>query len=115
MVLALDRAFAMLPGRYGPELIRVAETDPDDRVRAFSTRVLGKLKNVELADVFMRLLNDRSPFVRQNAAWALGELAPLPRGRETAGAAYGDLRRVEEGDPASDVRAAATMALKRLQ
>lgn len=114
-VLALDRAFAILPGRYGPQLVRLAETDPDERVRAFSTRVLGKLKNVELAEVFGRLLADRSPFVRQNAAWGLGELADLPSGRAAADVAFDELRRAQEGDPAADVRAAATMALKRLQ
>src|SRR4051812_16814929 len=26
-VLSLDRTFALLPGRYGPELVRMAETD----------------------------------------------------------------------------------------
>ena len=114
-VLALDRAFAILPGRYGPQLVILAETDPDERVRAFSTRVLGKLKNTELVSIFQHLAADRSPFVRQNAAWGLGELAALPNGKTAAMEAYDDLRRLEEGDPATDVRAAATNALKKLQ
>ena len=53
---------------------RERRKDANERVRAFSTRVLGKFKQVELAETFERLLEDGSPFVRQNAAWALGEL-----------------------------------------
>jgi hypothetical protein len=114
LVVTLDQVFSLLPGRYGPELLRLAETDPDERVRAFSTRVLGKMKNVELVDVFQRLLADKSEFVRQNAAWALGELAHRPGGREAALAALDELRQAQD-DPATAVRAAATNALKALQ
>jgi hypothetical protein len=114
LVVSLDGAFALLPGRYGPELVKLAEGDPDERVRAFSTRVLGKMKNVALVDDFRRLLEDKSPFVRQNAAWALGELALRPGGREAAEAAFDELRQAQD-DPATEVRAAATNALKALQ
>jgi hypothetical protein len=114
LVLSLDAAFALMPGRYGPELLKLAQDDPDERVRAFSTRVLGKMKNVALVDDFRRLLEDKSPFVRQNAAWALGELAHRPGGREAAEAAFDELRQAQD-DPAPDVRAAATNALKALQ
>ena len=31
LVLALDQAFSVLPGRYGPALVTLAETDPDER------------------------------------------------------------------------------------
>jgi HEAT repeats len=113
-VLALDGAFALLPARYGPALLRLAETDPDERVRAFSVRVLGKMKNLQLVDEFRRLLEDRSEFVRLNAAWALGEMAQRPGGREAAEAALDELHQAE-GDPATAVRAAATNALKALQ
>jgi hypothetical protein len=114
-VLPLDRAFSLLPGRYGPALVKLAETDPEDRVRAFSTRVLGKMRNAELVDTFQRLLGDKSPFVRQNAAWALGELAARPGGKEAAEAAFDELRQAQDSDPATDVRVAATNALKALQ
>jgi len=114
-VLALDRAFALLPGRYGPALLKMAETDADERVRAFSCRVLGKMRNVALVEDFQRLLGDKSPFVRQNAAWALGELAKSPGGKTAAGAAFDDLRQAEDSDPATEVRSAATNALKVLQ
>ncbi|HSZ83877.1 MAG TPA: HEAT repeat domain-containing protein [Polyangia bacterium] len=114
-VLTLDRAFAVYPGRYGPELMTLAQSDPDERIRAFSTRVLGKIKNPELTDVFGRLLDDKSPFVRQNAAWALGELADRPGGRDAAQAAVADLERVQDTDPALPVRTAAGEALKKLQ
>jgi HEAT repeat protein len=103
-----------LPARYGPALLRLAETDPDERVRAFSVRVLGKMKNLELVDDYRRLLEDKSPFVRGNAAWALGELARRPGGREAAEGALDELRQAAD-DPATDVRAAATNALKALQ
>jgi hypothetical protein len=114
IVLSLDQAFSMLPGRYGPALVKLAETDPDERVRAFSTRVLGKMKNVALVEDFRRLLADKSPFVRQNAAWALGALAGRPGGREAAEAALDELRQAQD-DPATEVRAAATNTLKALQ
>jgi hypothetical protein len=114
LVVSLDQVFSILPGRYGPELVRLADTDPDERVRAFSTRVLGKMKNLELVDVFQRLLADKSEFVRQNAAWALGELAHRPGGREAALAALDELRQAQD-DPATAVRAAATNALRALQ
>jgi hypothetical protein len=113
-VLALDGAFALLPARYGPPLLRLAETDPDERVRAFSVRVLGKMNNPALVDEYRRLLQDRSEFVRGNAAWALGEMAKRPGGREAAEAALDELQQAE-GDPATAVRAAATNALKALQ
>jgi hypothetical protein len=114
LVLSLDQAFSMLPGRYGPALVKLAETDQDERVRAFSTRVLGKMKNAALVEDFQRLLADKSPFVRQNAAWALGELTTRPGGREAAEAAFDELRQAQD-DPATEVRAAATNTLKALQ
>lgn len=114
-VMTMDRIFTQLPGRYGPQLERLAQDDTDERVRAFSTRVLGKTKNVALAGLYRRLLADKSPFVRQNAAWALGELLPLPQGRAAVESAAAELRQVESSDPAPDVRAAATNTLKKLQ
>jgi hypothetical protein len=114
-VVTLDRAFAENPNRFTPALVKSAEGDDNERVRAFSTRVLGKFKAADLADVFQRLLSDQSPYVRQNAAWALGELGARPGGREAAQGATAELRRVESHDPVKDVRAAASGALKRLQ
>jgi HEAT repeats len=114
-VMALDRAFAEMPARYGPSLIKSAQSDDSDRVRAFSTRVLGKLKTPELATLFAQLLDDKSPYVRQNAAWALGELGARPDGREAARRAVADLQRLGQRDAAKDVRVEANMALKRLQ
>jgi hypothetical protein len=113
-ILDLDQDFALEPAHYGPLLELSAGNDPDDRVRAFSTRVLGKYKNVAAANVFDRLLSDRSEFVRQNAAWALGELAARPTGREAANRSAGQLRQLQESDPSPDVRKAAADALKKL-
>jgi hypothetical protein len=114
-VTTLDRAFGDNPVRFGDALVKSAESDENERVRAFSTRVLGKMKVPELAEVFSKLLEDKSPYVRQNAAWALGELGTRPDGREAAQRAAAELRRLEQHDAAKDVRVAANTALKRLQ
>jgi hypothetical protein len=114
-VLALDRSFTGDPRRFAPALVKSAEEDQNERVRAFSTRVLGKLDAPALAELFQRLLDDKSPYVRQNAAWALGQLAGRTDGRQAAKPALAELRRVEVEDPAPDVRAAASHALDNLQ
>ena len=95
-------------GMMEDRLAKSAEKDDNERVRAFSTRVLGKLKNPDEAPLYRRLLTDKSPYVRQNAAWALGELG-------AAGApALAELQRASRSDPANDVRAAAKAALGKL-
>jgi HEAT repeat protein len=114
-VVTLDRVFNQMPARYAPALIKAAETDENERVRAFSVRVLGNYKAAALAELFSHLLEDRSPYVRQNAAWALGELVARPEGREAAQRALAELRRLEQHDTARDVRAAAGSALERLR
>jgi HEAT repeats len=113
-ILDLDQEFALEPARFGPLLELSAGNDADERVRAFSTRVLGKYKNVAAANVFDRLLSDKSEFVRQNAAWALGELAAQPAGREAANRSAGQLRQLQESDRSSDVRKAAGDTLTKL-
>jgi HEAT repeats len=114
-VLALDAAFTASPARYLPALRTSATGDADERVRAFSTRVLGKLKDPTLAGVFEELLADKSPFVRQNAAWALGELAAVDDGRAAARRAVAELRQARSRDPAPDVRSAAKSALAKME
>ena len=107
-VVALDLTFRQQPERFGPALEKSAEADENERVRAFSTRVLGKQKNAELAPLYRRLLSDKSPYVRQNAAWALGELGAA------AAPALAELQQASTKDPANDVRAAARDALGKL-
>jgi HEAT repeat protein len=107
-VLALDLAFRQMPDRYRPALATSAETDDNERVRAFSTRVLGTLKDPAEAPLYQRLLTDKSPYVRQNAAWALGELGAA------AEPAVAELQKASRRDPATDVRAAAKDALAKL-
>jgi HEAT repeat protein len=114
-VQTLDRAFADAPDRYRAALEASAKSEADERVRAFSTRVLGKQKNAALAPLFETLLSDKSPFVRQNAAWALGELAAQEDGRVAAQRAVAELRHARAKDPAADVRTAAKGALARLE
>jgi hypothetical protein len=73
-VLDCDRIFHESPNEFGPALRRSAESDDDERVRAFSTRMLGKLRDGGSADLFAKLLKDPSAAVRGNAAWGLEQL-----------------------------------------
>jgi hypothetical protein len=114
-VLAIDREFAGAPARYAPALVKCAETDGDERVRAFCTRVLGKAKASDRAELYERLLADKSPYVRQNAAWALGELAETTNGLMVTRHALAELRHVRAKDPAEAVRQAARGALEKLE
>jgi len=114
-VLALDREFLGAPDRYAEALTACAQTDSDERVRAFCTRVLGKFKSSERAPLFESLLADKSPYVRQNAAWALGELAETTNGHIVTRHALAELRHVQAKDPAGDVRMAAKGALEKLE
>lgn len=113
-VLAADAVFRQDPARFLEALMKLAETDSDERVRAFSTRVLGKLVDPACAPLLARLLDDKSQYVRMNAAWALGELAITPEGHAAAAPALGSLRRLEEREPVKDTREAAALAARRL-
>jgi hypothetical protein len=73
-VLDCDHIFHERPTLFSPALRTSAESDDDERVRAFSTRMLGKLRDAGNTDLFAKLLADASPSVRGNAAWALGQL-----------------------------------------
>ena len=106
VVEAMDRTFAERPSDFIPALMVSAETDSDERVRAFSTRVLGKLRSAESSALMVRLLTDASEYVRFNAAWALGEL----RNRE----AVAGLRRLGKRDRSPMVRQAANQSLERI-
>jgi HEAT repeat protein len=112
--MTLDRAFLAAPDRYRAALEASAKGESDERVRAFSTRELGKYRDAALAGLFQTQLGDKSPFVRQNAAWALGELAAHDDGRAAARHAAAELRHTRAKDPAPDVRTAARDALARL-
>lgn len=108
-VISCDMDFKQRPDRYREALEKSAQTDENERVRAFSTRVLGKMKNPAEAPVFKKLLADRSPYVRQNAAWGLGEL------HGAASIAVADLRRARSRDSAETVRMAAKDALGKVE
>ena len=104
-VYAAERAFLGDKAKYHDGLAAQAEKDANDRVRAFSTRMLGKFAMAGDVDLFARLLeNDPNPYVRQNSAWALGE---LKQGAEA-------LQRASTKDENKDVRAEAASALGRL-
>jgi hypothetical protein len=115
MLLKVEAAFLEAPATYLEALKKSAASDDNERVRAFSTRELGKVKQVDLAPVFRQLLDDKSPFVRKNAAWGLGELGAADEGRAAAGEAIPKLRQVVKRDRADEVRDAARIALDRLE
>jgi hypothetical protein len=106
-VLTCDRLFRDHPRSFAPALRDSATRDSDERVRAFSTRVLGKLRDPALAPFFLERLQDASAFVRENSAWALGELR--------ATEAMDDLAALKHDDPAPAVRKAAELALDQQQ
>jgi hypothetical protein len=114
-VIRLDLTFQERPDRYLSALVASSQIESNERVRAFSTRTLGKFRRPTLASHFRRLLADQSPFVRQNAAWALAELANVPGGREAAHAAIPELLRARAKDIDSAVRAAARGALEKIE
>jgi hypothetical protein len=114
-VIRLDLTFQERPDRYLSALVASSQIESNERVRAFSTRTLGKLRRATLATHFRRLLADQSPFVRQNAAWALGELANVPGGREAARVAVAELLRARAKDIDNAVRLAARGALDRIE
>lgn len=113
-VVAADGAFRHEPQKYLPVLMTSAQTDANDRVRAFSTRVLGKLKDPACAPVFQKLLADPSEYVRMNAAWGLGELANTPEGRAAAKRALRALQRLAKTETVKDTRDAASLAARSL-
>jgi HEAT repeat protein len=103
----LDRLFAERPSEFLSALMVSAETDPEERVRSFSTRVLGKVRQSESLAVLRRLLNDPSVYVRFNAAWALGEL--------TDRQARATLMRLEQRDPSPLVRKSAGESRRKIE
>ena len=103
----LDRLFAERPTEFLPALMVSAETDPEERVRSFSTRVLGKLRKPGSVELLRRLLNDHSVYVRFNAAWALGEL--------TDHQARATLLRLEQRDPSPLVRQSAGESRRKIE
>jgi hypothetical protein len=105
-VEALDRAFAEHPTEFVPALMASAETDPEERVRAFCTRVLGKLRSAESQGLMRRLLGDPSELVRFNAAWAVGQLHDHE--------ATPKLRSLQKHDRSKMVRQAASETLDRM-
>lgn len=99
-------------GRYGKESIpfmqKLALEDNNERVRAFATRSLGRMRNNELNSLFIDLLkNDKSPFVRENAAWSLGLL-----GDSNAIVA---LQLVADNDESTQVRQVAKKAINSIE
>jgi hypothetical protein len=73
-VLECDRIFQDAPTKFSDPLRYLAKNDREDRVRAFSTRVLGKFKDPANAELFRELLKDPHQYVRSNAAWGLSQL-----------------------------------------
>lgn len=89
-----------------PLVIRLAESDDSERVRAVNLRLLAEKASAAEAPFFAdRLQKDPSPFVRENACWALGRLRAV---------AYRDLVRRFEEDVNPRVAAAAKAARQEM-
>lgn len=99
-----DRIFSDQRAVFTPPLVKSARSDPDERVRAFSTRMLGKFRDQALVPLFRELLADPGAFVRSNASWALGELGikvPAEQRRDPAPATQKARNTVTTSPPAS--------------
>jgi HEAT repeat protein len=103
--LSCDRAFRDRPAIFTAALRESAKNDENERVRAFSTRMLGKIGDPANADLFAKLLSDPSPYVRGNAAWAIGVVGTQHQHRAA-------LERLARTDKVPLVRERATAALK---
>jgi HEAT repeat protein len=86
---ALEETAAAYWTDAGPTLQKALENDPDARVRRSCACALGAFGPgaAEAQDVLTAALADRTPSVRQNAAWALGRL-----GKDAGPAAVEGLR-----------------------
>lgn len=106
-VEAIDDVFRAHPDEFLPALMDAAKNEPEPRVRAFCTRVLGKLRRPESVARLRELLGDPSEFVRHNAAWALAQTGDVS-----------SLHRIEHlaaVDPSSLVRTSATESVAQLR
>lgn len=91
-----------------PFLRKLALEDENERIRAFSTRSLGRMRNAELVPLFIGLLkNDTSPFVRENAAWSLGLLGDSK--------SLDSLQLIADNDSSDRVRQSARKAISSIQ
>ncbi|MEW6026723.1 MAG: HEAT repeat domain-containing protein [Planctomycetota bacterium] len=91
-----------------PFLRKLAKEDGNERVRAFSVRVLGRMNIPDLSTLFVELLrDDQSPFVRENSCWALGRLGN-PEAIEI-------LQKTADADQSTQVRKAATEAIESIR
>ena len=109
-----------------PFLSKLAKEDGNERVRAFSVRILGRMNNAELSSatpsvnpsthgsagqllpLFMELLkNDTSAFVRENSCWSLGRLGNSE--------SLDILQKAADSDPSEPVRKAAAQAIETIK
>jgi len=91
-----------------PFLTKLAKEDANERVRAFTVRMLGRMDIKELSSLFMELLkNDTSAFVRENSCWALGQMGNID--------ALETLQKTADSDPSDRVRKVAAEAIKNIK
>ena len=91
-----------------PFLTKLAKEDANERIRAFATRILGRMNNKELSALFIELLkNDTSAFVRENSCWSLGRLGNTE--------SLDILQKTADSDASAPVRQAATEAIETIK
>lgn len=102
----IDDVFRAAPQVFSAALQASAQRDPDARVRAFSTRVLGNTRRKDAMAALRTCLTDANEHVRANAAWALLQVHDQ--------SSLTLLGQLAARDPSPIVRAAATDAVQRL-
>ncbi|HLD35926.1 MAG TPA: HEAT repeat domain-containing protein [Planctomycetota bacterium] len=91
-----------------PFLTKLAKEDRNERVRAFATRILGRMNLSDLFSLFVELLkNDTSAFVRENSCWSLSRLGNIE--------ALEILQKVADSDSSAQVRKAASEAIEKIK
>lgn len=117
-----------------PFLTKLAKEDTNERVRAFSVRVLGRMNVAELSSalpsvnpstywsagqlssLFMELLkNDASAFVRENCCWALGRLGNTDSFGTLTTSTLEILQKVADNDASAQVRKVASEAIANIK
>lgn len=70
----LKGVLALRQAKDGEQQLLSLARDNNARIRAYAFRELGRRRDPRLVPVFEEALADASPYVQENARWALGEL-----------------------------------------
>jgi hypothetical protein len=94
-------------GEYREPLVRMAKEDPDARVRAFTIKVLSRMKAPPPESFFLDHLGDPHVYPRKSALEVLEKIGTP--------ASLASIERAAAGDASEEVRAAAAQAAKAVR